>query len=93
VTPCSLVEYFGINVLAESAAANLKADDQEGKGTDDTQRKGNRKLVVATESMEEGCPKNRQVCHSSPLLQYRTCTVSRMHLTGTARVVPKHSRR
>jgi hypothetical protein len=39
---------LGINVLVESAAAILKADDQEGKGTDDTQRKRNRNLVVAT---------------------------------------------
>lgn len=79
-------------MLAESAAAILKADDQEGKETDDTQRKGNRNLVV-TESNEAGYPKNRQVYHSNPLLQYRICTVSRMHLTCTARVVPKYSRR
>ena len=57
MTPCSLE--LGINVLAESAAAILKADDQEGKGTANTQRKENRNLVVATQSMEAGCPKTR----------------------------------
>ena len=80
-------------MLAGSSAAITKADDQEGEGTDDTQRKGNRNLVVTTQSMEAGCPKNRQVYHSSPLSQYRICTVSRMHLTCTARVFPKYSRR
>ena len=80
-------------MLAESAATILKADDQEGKGTDGTQRRGNRNLVVATESMEAGCHKNRQVCHSSPLLLYKICTLPGMLLTCTARIVPKHSRR